>query len=535
MQKWTRIAGLAILIVVAIAFIAGAEPRYALIIGNGDYTGATKLKNPVNDATDISEALKKEGFEVQLLLNADMVSMEDAVIKLGEQVSKPDATGFFFYAGHGVQSGGGNYLVPVDARIPNEAFLKAKAISVQTVLDTLQEAGNNLNIVVLDACRDNPFSWSRSASRGLTVVGSQPPGSIITYATSAGSVAQDGDGRNGVFTTELLKNLSTPGLEINDVFKRTGAAVQSATGGKQVPAIYSQFFQSAYLAGRPVIQSTSAALPPGSINLRNLPVNVSEIRVSGIADPIRPEGGDTQTINNLPGGTAITVSFVPQNLQDPVASFDVTPESDRTLDCSVPGGTVSFSWLPNQARVTLQGVSLDVADDGNGNLVSERLLPGSYTLQVALPGAMNKIYTDTIQINAGKNARVTATNSFFLRIFEGQKEKAKKDLQLRKSMDVGGWVSLATGVVGAAVAGAMYYLGTQRYSTYSSSTSTSTVDAARSDIETYGMVFLAGAAVGGVGLGASPILFFTGPKQSAVNENMKNLDREIQELHAAGN
>jgi len=117
------------------------------------------------------------------------------------------------------------------------------------VLDVLQRANNSLNVVVLDACRDNPFGWARSGSRGLSVVGTQPPGSIVVYATGAGSVAQDGVGKNGVFTAELLKNIAVPGLEINEVFHRTGAGVLDATTGKQTPAVYNQFFGRAYLAG----------------------------------------------------------------------------------------------------------------------------------------------------------------------------------------------------------------------------------------------------------------------------------------------
>jgi formylglycine-generating enzyme required for sulfatase activity len=228
----------------------GQSTRYALVIGNGNYAELGKLKNPVNDAHDIGEALTNLGFQVDSLADADLTAMEDAVVRLGNRLStSKDSIGFFFYAGHGVQSNGINYLIPADAHIASESFLKTKALAAQEVLDTLQQANNALNVVVLDACRNNPFSWARSGTRGLTVVASQPPGSIIAYATSAGSVAQDGSGRNGVFTAELLRNIGTPGVEIKDVFNRTGAGVQAASGGAQVPAIYNQYFGSAFLAG----------------------------------------------------------------------------------------------------------------------------------------------------------------------------------------------------------------------------------------------------------------------------------------------
>jgi hypothetical protein len=236
-------------LIVTPAFGQEKEARFALIIGNSNYTGLGKLTNPGNDATDMAESLKALGFTVTLLRDADMRSMEQGIVRFGNALStSPSAIGFFFYAGHGVQSNGINYLIPTNAEIPSEAFLNTKAVAVQSLLDTLQQAGNRLNVIVLDACRDNPFSWSRSSSRGLTVVSSQPPGSIIAFATSAGSVAADGTGRNGMFTGELLKNMKKPEVNIFDVFLQTGADVKAATKGSQVPAIYNQFFEKFYLA-----------------------------------------------------------------------------------------------------------------------------------------------------------------------------------------------------------------------------------------------------------------------------------------------
>jgi formylglycine-generating enzyme required for sulfatase activity len=245
-----KVLFLLVLSAVVTAPALGQSARYALVIGNGNYSELGTLKNPVNDAHDIGEALKSLGFVVDSLADSDLNAMEDAVIRLGNRLStSKECIGFFFYAGHGVQSNGINYLIPADAHIANANFLKTRALAAQEVLDTLQDAHNALNVVVLDACRDNPFSWARSGMRGLNVVAAQPPGSIIAYATSAGSVAQDGTARNGVFTAELLKNIGTSGIEIKDVFNRTGAGVQATTAGAQVPAIYNQYFGSAFLAG----------------------------------------------------------------------------------------------------------------------------------------------------------------------------------------------------------------------------------------------------------------------------------------------
>ncbi|MDR2746568.1 MAG: caspase family protein, partial [Treponema sp.] len=208
--------------------------------GNGAYTGITRLNNPVNDAADVSATLRGLGFTVDTLTNAGRVQMEEAVTRLKNRLAASRGSyGFFFYAGHGVQSGGENYLLPVDANIPGEAYLRDRAVPMQAVLGELNDAGNALNIVVLDACRDNPFGWGRSGSRGLQVVSNQPADSIIVYATSAGSVAQDGTGRNGLFTTHLLNNLKIPGLSVRDLFDKTGADVRRASGGSQIPAVYS--------------------------------------------------------------------------------------------------------------------------------------------------------------------------------------------------------------------------------------------------------------------------------------------------------
>ena len=236
---------------------AYAEQRFALVIGNADYTRLShnaQLKNAAKDAQDMAAALKGLGFTVNLLIDADAPEMDDAVVNFGNQLSlSPEAVGFFYYAGHGVQSSGVNYLIPTDAQIPSEAFLGTRALAVQTVLSTMRSSGNKLNIVVLDACRDNPFAWSRSAARGLTVVGVQPPGSIVAYAAGAGEVAQDGTGANGKFTGELLKHLSEPGVTIYEVFRQTAAAVIADTNGSQNPALSIQFYENFYLAGSPHI------------------------------------------------------------------------------------------------------------------------------------------------------------------------------------------------------------------------------------------------------------------------------------------
>jgi len=233
-----------------------AQEKYALVIGNGAYTGVSRLNNPVNDANDMEAALTGLGFTVKKVLDGSLDQMENAVMDLSRSLSADSGSyGFFYYAGHGVQAGGENYLLPVDSgNIQNEALLRQRAVSLRFVMDTLGAAGNELNMVVLDACRDNPFAWARGGSRGLTVISGAPGGSIIMYATGANATADDNrDGQNGLFTGRLLANLRTDGLSVYEMFERTMADVAIITGGRQHPELSIRYLaaSSTYLGSRP--------------------------------------------------------------------------------------------------------------------------------------------------------------------------------------------------------------------------------------------------------------------------------------------
>jgi len=241
-----------ILIIFLIASSLWAQQKYALVIGNQAYTNISQLKNPVNDANDMADTLKTLGFDVQKVLDGNLKQMKEAVTNFSQRLhSSNNSYGFFFYAGHGVQSKGENYLIPVGEKIEDETDLEYHAVPLGYVLSKLEEAGNELNLIVLDACRNNPFSFSRGGSRGLSVVSHSPPGSITMYATSADSIAQDGNGKNGIFTGCLLNNLKLPDLEVVEVFKKTMRDVEDATDKKQRPAMYDQFSGKAYLGSRP--------------------------------------------------------------------------------------------------------------------------------------------------------------------------------------------------------------------------------------------------------------------------------------------
>ena len=211
-----------------------AEPRVALVIGNGGYD-FDRLKNPVNDAIDMAEALKPFGFKVILRTDATQRQMKRALRDFRAELSR-GGVGLFYYAGHGVQSRGRNYLIPVGADIERESDIEDESVDANLVLAYMEEAGTRVNIVILDACRNNPFSRSfRSANRGLAIMETVAKGTFIAYSTAPGSVASDGEGRNGLYTKHLLTSLREPDSDIERVFKRVRSGVADETRNLQIP------------------------------------------------------------------------------------------------------------------------------------------------------------------------------------------------------------------------------------------------------------------------------------------------------------
>lgn len=216
--------------------ITGSGKRIALCIGNGDYSNASQLINPINDAGDMASSLEKLGFEVIKLENGSQVDMKKAIDEFGVKLKKCQV-GLFFYAGHGVQAKGENYLIPIDANISSENDVEYNCVSANRVLAKMEDAGSIVNIVILDACRNNPFerSWTRSTKgRGLIAIDA-PVGSLIAFATSPGNTASDGTDRNGLYTSALLEYINEPGISILEMFQKVRKTVRENSNGEQVP------------------------------------------------------------------------------------------------------------------------------------------------------------------------------------------------------------------------------------------------------------------------------------------------------------
>jgi len=237
------------------------EQRVALVIGNGNYK-FSPLNNSVNDAEDIAKALRGLGFQVTLKLNQSRDGMAQAIRAFGNQLKK-GGTGLFYYAGHGMQVKGKNFLIPVDADIQEEDEVPYRAIDANELLAKMESAKNRINLVILDACRNNPFARSfRSGSQGLAQMDA-PVGTLIAFATAPGSVAADGSGRNGLYTQHLLAAMNKPGLKIEDVFKRVRQGVREGSADRQIPwentSLEGDFY---FKPGRDVAPAQVAALAP---------------------------------------------------------------------------------------------------------------------------------------------------------------------------------------------------------------------------------------------------------------------------------
>lgn len=251
-----------IVVAAIVAIAAASEPRadnrVALVIGNGDYVNSKSLPNPVNDATDVSASLKRLGFSVTTVLNGTYNDIRQAIRSFNIQVQGAEV-GMVYYAGHGMELAGENWLIPVDADLKTDLDVPNSAISLKTIMQSVSRAAG-LGLVILDACRDNPFAakmarskLTRSVERGFARV--EPTTNVlVAYAAKDGTTAKDGDGRNSPYTAALLRNLERPGLEVGHMFRSVRDEVMAGSNREQQPFVYGS------LSSKPFYLNESAAL-----------------------------------------------------------------------------------------------------------------------------------------------------------------------------------------------------------------------------------------------------------------------------------
>ncbi|QEP42388.1 PEGA domain-containing protein [Ectothiorhodospiraceae bacterium BW-2] len=341
---------------------AQTENRTALVMGNSAYQ-SSPLKNPVNDARAIKKALQQSGFKVIYQENGSRTEMFNKIRDFGNELRQRKGVGVVFYAGHGMQVNGENYLIPVNANINAEDEIEIQALPLQSVLNKLNSAGNKLNMVYLDACRDNPFARSfRSSSRGLARV-SAPTGTKIYYATKPGEVAHDGKGANGIFTSHLMKALTTPGLNQNEVFQQTATAVMAETKEQQVPWEEGLITGTFYFTDAPiqVAGGTSQIIPPpqptaltGTLVITSSP-NGATIRLDGAS-----VGATPVTLPNLPANKAYQLSAEKSGYKTEEERIFLTASNQpRVVNFALdalnqPPATHPFTIQPTPANAAIQ-------------------------------------------------------------------------------------------------------------------------------------------------------------------------------------
>lgn len=213
---------------------APLDVRVALVIGNAAYKNVPALANATNDAKSMSSVLRKLGFNVIEVVDGDKAQMVKAIAQMQTLLQGKQAVGMLYYAGHGLQLDWRNYMVPVDAKLSQASDIATQTVDIENVIDTMKRSATRMNIIVLDACRDNPFS-GKASGKGLAQLDA-PPGTYLAFATSPGNVAEDGDesASNGLFTHYLLKELQRP-ARIEDLFKRVRLQVRQKSQGRQIP------------------------------------------------------------------------------------------------------------------------------------------------------------------------------------------------------------------------------------------------------------------------------------------------------------
>jgi formylglycine-generating enzyme required for sulfatase activity len=342
-------ATLVLTAILASTSASAVETRIALVIGNSEYSSGP-LPNPANDAKLMGESLSSLGFEVIARRNADQITMKRAIQEFGERLEKggPGAVGLFYYAGHGVQLNGRNYLIPTTARIEREGDVEIEAVSADWVIEQMRYARNRLNIVILDACRNNPFTRSmRSVDHGLATMDA-PAGILIAYSTAPGAVAADGTGRNSPYTEALTQAMREMHEPVEQVFKHVRVGVMGATSGKQVPWESSSLTGDFYFAAPPkTLPAAGAAMAAGTDR-----EPASEPAAGSSPAPSKPDSG----------GFSNWVSGLFKSAPDTPPPADPTPQPVR-LATAAPVALAAGPMLAGaRALPLLESLGIQAAD-----------------------------------------------------------------------------------------------------------------------------------------------------------------------------
>jgi hypothetical protein len=375
-----RLSLLVALLALVFAAPAKAEKRIALVVGNSAYQNIARLDNPRNDAMLMADTLGALGFALigaSAQLDLDKSALDLAVQNFGRQIQGADVA-LFYYAGHGVQVSGSNYLVPVSANPTREADVDFQMVDINLVLRQMQGSGTRLNMVILDACRNNPFGARglRSADGGLAQMRA-PEGTLISYATQPGSVALDGSDGHSPYTKALATTIRQSGLDIFQTFNQVGLAVKKETGGSQQPWVSSSPIDGTFFFVAPVSTSPQLSVAPSqpprlSDTLRPDPDRVpikDSLLLRELSDRLYEHNFDPEPLDSKTGMKLAISKFQEKS------SMSVTGEPTegllarlRKLDDLKPWGSIVFNPDRNKWGISWKQASRRAAvEDARSN------------------------------------------------------------------------------------------------------------------------------------------------------------------------
>ncbi len=401
------------------------EQRVALVVGNNNYESFAMLKNPINDARAMKEVLEKKKFDVIYLENTSQKNFKKAIKKFANKLSK-GGVGLFYFAGHGIQVDGENYLIPNDADISDKDDVDGESVPIAYLTKKLKKAGNRLNIIILDACRNDPFS--RGVTGGLAPIHAR--GTFIAYATEAGKVAKDGKGKHGVFTKHLIKYMNEP-ISLDEVFKKTRTAVYNDTDGDQFPGTYNQVINGSFFftLPKPEVKKKAVTITGTAVGFKTKKANKflfsiipepvdAKIEITNIDEPykkgmrlkkgdyniqISKDGYETKTGNiNLSSNYILKVKL--KKMQE-------YKSSSALLSVAATSFILNIKTNPSDARVQIEGL---LEDYHHGM----KLDKGEYKIKVYKDGYvtkngainLNKNYSLSITLNKIEEAVVSKAN-----------------------------------------------------------------------------------------------------------------------------
>ena len=341
-----HIVGSILIFMACLTSAAHAEKRVALVVGNSAYRNVTPLDNPANDAALMAETLKGVGFDLignSAQLDLDKSALDNAVQSFGRQIQGADVA-LFYYAGHGVQVRGSNYLVPINANPTREADVDFQMVDLNLVMNQMQGSGTRLNLVILDACRNNPFGGRglRSSEGGLAQIRA-PEGTLISYATQPGNVAQDGNDGHSPYTRALAGTMKRAGLDLFDTFNEVGLTVKRSTGGSQQPWVSSSPIDGKFYFSSPPTTVSSA---PSQIPQQETPQT----------EPPRQEARLTEPAQSLSPDKVTDCDRLAGNPADPMHARGIAGVRPNQIDIvpALAACNAAMSRYPDVARFSYQ-------------------------------------------------------------------------------------------------------------------------------------------------------------------------------------